>query len=344
LDIALTTYSKSSGCGCKLPKAALSEMLQGLAVSPETNTNLLVGNHTSDDAAVVRTHSGMCLISTVDFFTPMVDDASDYGIIASCNALSDVFAMGGKPFLALAVLGWPSGQIPSVIANKILGAASQLCKEAGVALAGGHTIESKELFFGLCVNGWVAEKKLKKNSTAQIGDKIYLSRALGSGLLSAAYKRGQIKSEWTEAWMQSMKHLNTEGSVLADSEEVHAMTDVTGFGLCGHLVEMMEGAGLTALVKKSAIPLLKGAEECVRSMIYPDITTNNLKAIQGHVIGLEGLDFLVYCDPQTNGPLLFTASSHAEKTIEEMMITNGYNAPVCIGEVVHKQAEQIIFN
>lgn len=319
-------------------------MLDGLSVSPETFANLLVGNHTADDAAVVRTDSGMCLISTVDFFTPMVDDASDYGIIASCNALSDVYAMGGKPFLALAVLGWPSGQIPSVIANQILGAASQLCKEAGVALAGGHTIESKELFFGLCVNGWVDEIKLKKNSTAQVGDKIFLSRALGSGLLSAAYKRGQIKAEWTDEWMRSMKHLNREGSVLADMEAVHAMTDVTGFGLCGHLLEMMEGAGLSAVLKKSNIPFLKGADECHKSMIYPDITTNNLKAIQGKVSGMEGLDFLLYCDPQTNGPLLFTASSDAEHAIGELMISHGYATPLCIGEVVPRIPEKIIFN
>jgi selenide,water dikinase len=343
MQYRLTAYSKSSGCGCKVTKSDLNEILSGTTTGPEHFPDLLVGNSYADDAAVLKTEGGDCLISTVDFFTPMVDDAEHFGAIAACNALSDVYAMGGTPTLALAIMGWPVSELPTSLAAKVLDAASKVCAAAGIPLAGGHTIETKEPVFGLSVCGKVKEQHLKKNHGAKSGDLICLTKPIGSGLLSAAEKRGIIKEEWRKEWMKQMLRLNSEGALLGEMQEVHAMTDITGFGLCGHISQMMDASSLTAKIKRDAIPLLPGAQECAAGFIYPDITTNNLKAFQAGIKGMENLDFLLYCDPQTNGPLIFTINPDSKESVFGRLKSQGYLTTYIIGEVVARNDALIEF-
>jgi selenide,water dikinase len=328
----LLDFSKGSGCGCKLPPAALQEVLK--TFRQETHKNLLTGNMHNEDAAVWQVSDEQVLISTLDFFTPVVNDAFAFGEIASANAISDVFAMGGKPAFALAIMGWPLSKIPLSEAQQVMQGASKVCAQAGIVLAGGHTIESEEPFFGLAVNGFCLKDHLKTNSGACAGDLIYLTKPLGTGILAAAYRRGLISGPEEQLMMETMTALNHAGAALGALKGVHALTDVTGFGLLGHLSEMAMGSRLTAVLHPDRVPILKGAREHALNFVYPNLTTSNFQSVQSICRGLDGMEFLWLCDPQTNGGLLAAVEPAAEADFLECMSRNGNgaSAPVCIGK------------
>ncbi len=311
MEIKLTQFSHGSGCGCKVAPAVLEEILKGSGAS-FFSPNLLVGNETKDDAAVYDMGNDTALISTADFFTPIVNNPFSYGKIAAANALSDVYAMGGRPFMAIAILGFPVEKLGAEVAQQIIAGAKEICALAGVSLAGGHTIDSPEPFFGLSVNGLVAIKNLKKNSTAQVGDVLYLTKPLGTGVLATALKRGLIGEDEIIPAVNYMSTLNTLGEALGFCEYVHALTDVTGFGLIGHLTEMCEGANVSAEINYSQVPLMDGVKELTAKFIYADNTMRNWKSYESKVQGITGESLLTLCDPQTSGGLLIALDAAHE--------------------------------
>jgi len=310
--IKLTSYTKGGGCGCKIPPAQLTELLTG--ITKESSGKLLVGNSSADDAAVYELDNDLCLISTTDFFTPIVDDPFDFGRIAAANAISDVYAMGGKPLLALSIIAWPS-QLPISIASKVISGANEICTQAGISIVGGHSIENPEPIFGLSVNGTVSKTKIKKNNTAHENDLIFMTKAIGTGILSAALKRNLLSPLDEKSMVESMCQLNKIGQELGEIDEVTAMTDITGFGLLGHLTEMTDKKRLSATIYNSKIPLLSGVKELAEQWIYPDNTMRNWKMYGEEVEGIEGISLLTLCDPQTNGGLLFSVHPSYRDTL-----------------------------
>ena len=321
-QIKLTQFSHGAGCGCKVPPSVLEEILKNTGAH-FTQDKLLVGNETKDDAAVFDMGNGTALISTVDFFTPIVNDPFNYGRIAAANALSDVYAMGGKPFLAIAILGFPVEKIPAVVAQQIIAGGKEVCAKAGVTIAGGHTIDSPEPFFGLSVNGIVDIKNLKKNSTAKKGDLLFLTKPLGTGILTTALKRELIGEEGVKQAVEQMATLNVFGEVLGRYEYVNALTDVTGFGLLGHLIEMCDGANLSAEIEYANVPLMVGVKELAAKFIYGDNTMRNWKSYQSKVQGINGESLLTLCDPQTSGGLLIAISKESENAFLQLAKENG---------------------
>ena len=313
-EIRLTRFSHGSGCGCKVAPAMLDEILKTDFPSAK-NPFLLVGNETKDDAAIYDMGNGTGLISTTDFFMPVVDDAYDYGRIAAANSLSDVYAMGGRPFLAVAILGWPVEKLPPSLAQKVIEGAKDVCAKAGVSLAGGHTIDSPEPFFGLAVNGTVPTANIKRNSTAREGDLLYLTKPLGTGVLTTALKRSLISEADMKACIHSMAALNSIGAELGALDTVHALTDVTGFGLLGHLIEMCEGSGLSAELTYQSIPLMDHVRDLTTKFIYADNTMRNWKSYEPKVEGILGESLLTLCDPQTSGGLLIAVSPEGEEEL-----------------------------
>lgn len=336
--IKLTEYTKGGGCGCKLPPAALSEILANQHSSDEFG--LIVGNSRGDDAAVWDMGSDHYLVSTTDFFTPIVDDAYDFGRIAAANSISDVYAMGGKPVMALSILGWPTEKLTYDIAAEVLRGARDVCACVGIAIGGGHSIENPEPIFGLSVNGIVDKKHLKKNHTAKEGDQLLLTKPLGSGILTSAMKRGLLSEELKMELTDKLVALNKIGEQLGKLEEVTAMTDVTGFGLIGHTLEMAEGSGLTVELNYSQIPLMNGVPEFAAQMIYPDNTMRNWKAFSEKVSGISGESLLTLCDPQTNGGLLISVSKNGLKKVIHLLKLEGqfYSH---IGQLVGKRDKAI---
>ena len=316
--IRLTQYSHGAGCGCKIAPKVLDEILQS-NISIPVNKNLLVGNSSKDDAAVYDLENGMALISTTDFFMPIVDDAFDFGRIAAANSISDVYAMGGKPLLAIAVLGWPVEKIPVDIARKVIDGGRTICNEAGIPLAGGHSIDSPEPIFGLAVTGIVNKENLKKNNTAEEGDLIFLTKPLGVGILSTAQKRGLLKEDHLQLMIKQMTTLNKIGEALGKIKGVTAMTDVTGFGLFGHLIEMAEGSGLSAEIYYDRIPVTDGVKEYISQRIFPDATTRNWSSYSDKIKFEKGVNvmeaFTLLPDPQTNGGLLFSVKENAKDEV-----------------------------
>jgi selenide,water dikinase len=325
--IRLTQYSRGAGCGCKIAPAVLEEILQSSSVQP-ADKNLLVGNSSNDDAAVYDIGNGQAIISTTDFFMPIVDDAFDFGRIAAANAISDVYAMGGKPLLAIAVLGWPIEKLPASLARQVLEGARSICAEAGISLAGGHSIDSTEPIFGLSVTGMVAIDSLKQNNTAKEGDFIFLTKPLGTGILSTAQKRGLIENAHAEGMVNQMTRLNKLGALLGESKAVHAMTDVTGFGLLGHLAEMAEGSSLSAEIYYNRIPVTDGVRQYLSQRIVPDATFRNWNSYQkktGFEKGVNVMEaFSLLPDPQTNGGLLFSVDEKGVDEIVQLLKDNGY--------------------
>lgn len=302
--IRLTQYSHGAGCGCKIAPAVLETILKSeLGTLPDPR--LLVGYGSKDDAAVYDLGNGRALISTTDFFSPIVDDAFDFGRIAANNALSDVYAMGGTPLLAIAILGWPVDKLPAELAARVIEGGRQACKDAGIALAGGHSIDSPEPFFGLAVSGEVPIANIKRNDTAQAGDLLLLTKPLGLGILSTAQKRGVLRPEHAGIARDIMLRSNRVGTALAELPGVHAMTDVTGFGLGGHLLEMLQGAGLSAALHWSDVPLIPEALQYLAEGCYPDGAFRNWKSYAQHFEGAEDMErMMLLSDPQTNGGLL----------------------------------------
>jgi selenide,water dikinase len=317
MNYPLTQFSKASGCGCKIAPAELSKILAHCGTS-QVDLNLLIGNGNNDDAAAYALNETEALLSTTDFFMPMVDDAYDFGCIAAANALSDIYAMGGKPIMALAILGWPLEKLPAEIAGEVMRGAKETCAKVGIQIAGGHSVESPEPFFGLSVNGIAPIKNLKQNNGGKVGDLIALTKPLGLGIASTAGKRGLLSEEEKAEFIQHMKHVNSIGTEIAKLEGVHAMTDITGFGLAGHLIELCEASDCSAVLNYSHIPLLDSAKRSAAQFIFPDITTKNFQNIQPKISPLNGEQLLVLCDPQTSGGLLVTFDEQSLEAMEKL--------------------------
>ena len=321
-DIKLTHYSHGAGCGCKIAPKVLDEILKSSFVLPDNN-KLLVGNHSKDDAAVYDLDNGMALISTTDFFMPIVDDAFDFGRIAAANSISDVYAMGGKPLMAIAILGWPVEKLPVELAQQVIEGGRSICAEAGIPLAGGHSIDSQEPIFGLAVTGIVPIENLKKNNTAEAGDVLFLTKPLGVGILSTAQKRGLLKEEHLPLMIAQMAALNKKGEELGKIKGVTAMTDVTGFGLLGHLIEMTEGSGLSAELYYDKLPVAEGVRDYIAQRIFPDATTRNWNGYSDKVKFEKGVNvmeaFTLLPDPQTNGGLLLSVKEEAVEEVKHIL-------------------------
>jgi len=342
---ALTQFAHGAGCGCKLAPQVLQEILKG-EVKQTEDKNLLVGNSSNDDAAVYDLGNGKALISTTDFFMPIVDDAFDFGRVAAANAISDVYAMGGKPTLALAILGWPINKLSTLLAKQVVDGARTICNEAGIPLAGGHSIDTLEPMFGLSVNGLIAIENLKKNNTAEEGDFIFLTKPIGTGILSTAQKRNVLKENDKEILLAQLTQLNSIGEKLGKIKGVIAMTDVTGFGLLGHLIEMAEGSGLTAVLNYSSVPKIRSLADYISQSIVPDATYRNWNAYQAKVVFGEGVNvaeaFSVLPDPQTNGGLMFTVNKKDLDEVSSLLVENGLqNHLQPIGQMIKKEEKVI---
>lgn len=324
-SVKLTQYSHGAGCGCKISPQVLEQILKSAQNSANTK-NLLVGNDTKDDAAVYDLGNGTAMISTTDFFMPIVDDAFDFGRIAAANSISDVYAMGGKPLMAIAVLGWPVEKLSPDLAQNMIEGGRSICEEAGIPLAGGHSIDSTEPIFGLAVTGIVNIANLKKNNTARDGDLIFLTKPLGTGILSTAQKRGVLNPEHLQPMIDQMCSLNKIGELLGGISKVNAMTDVTGFGLLGHLIEMAEGSGLSTELYYSKIGTMPGVKEYISQRISPDATFRNWNSYSNKVKFDKGVNvmeaFTLLPDPQTNGGLLIAVDPSGVKDVVELLIEN----------------------
>jgi selenide, water dikinase len=307
---SLTSFSKASGCGCKLPPALLAEILDGFTTGA-AYPQLLVGNDKADDASVFKLNDSLALLQTVDFFTPIVNDAFQFGRIGAANAISDIYAMGGKPVMANVVLGFPADGLTVAQIRAILDGAASVCKEAGIPMAGGHSINISELVFGLSVTGTAHPDQIKTNAGAQSGDVLLLTKPLGTGILGAAIKRGLAVADEETLLAAQCSKLNTVGEALGKISGVHAMTDVTGFGFYGHLLEMCKGAGLSAEVQFEALPLMEAARPFAAKFVLPDNTFRNSNAVKDFVKTTVKEAFAFLNDPQTNGGLLLSVDPEA---------------------------------
>ncbi|MBK4714218.1 MULTISPECIES: selenide, water dikinase SelD [Tenebrionibacter/Tenebrionicola group] len=334
--IRLTQYSHGAGCGCKISPKVLETILQS-AQAKFTDPQLLVGNETRDDAAVYDLGNGTSVISTTDFFMPIVDSPFDFGRIAATNAISDIYAMGGKPIMAIAILGWPLDKLAPEIAREVTEGGRHACRQAGIVLAGGHSIDAPEPIFGLAVTGIVPTERVKKNSTAQAGCKLYLTKPLGIGVLTTAEKKSLLKPEHRGLATEVMCRMNCAGAAFAGLDGVKAMTDVTGFGLLGHLGEMCEGAGVQAEIRYDSVPKLPGVEEYIALGCVPGGTGRNI-ASYGHFLGempQAWRDLL--CDPQTSGGLLLAVAPDAQAQTLALAQAQGLTL-AAIGELRQAQA------
>ena len=301
--IRLTQYSHGAGCGCKISPQILETILQS-ELTDFHDPQLLVGNETRDDAAVYDLGNGTAVISTTDFFMPIVDDPTDFGRIAATNAISDIYAMGGKPIMAIAILGWPLDKLTPDIAQQVIEGGRRVCHTAGIALAGGHSIDAPEPIFGLAVTGIVPTGRVKKNSMAEAGCALFLTKPLGIGVLTTAEKKSLLRPEHRGLARDVMCQLNSAGEHFAKLPGVTAMTDITGFGLLGHLSEICQGSGVRARIHFSAVPRLPGVDEYMAAGCVPGGTGRNF-ASYGHLIGaMNDAQRQLLCDPQTSGGLL----------------------------------------
>ena len=326
--VRLTSLAHGGGCGCKIAPGVLQQILAGAPASAPF-ASLMVGTETSDDAAVWRLNDEQALIATTDFFMPMVDDPRDFGRIAAANALSDVYAMGGRPILALAVVGMPINVLPVESIRGILAGGSEICAEAGIPIAGGHSIDSPEPIYGLVALGLVHPDRVMTNRAARAGDELILGKALGVGVLSAAFKQGRLDAEGYAALVGSATRLNTPGPDLAAMDGVHAMTDVTGFGLLGHGLEMARGAGLTLELDPLAPHLLPGAEALARDGVRTGASVRNWDSYGADVLGAETLEPWrrdLLSDPQTSGGLLVAVAPEAAGGVLSHLRSAGFDA------------------
>src|ERR687896_1175268 len=311
--IRLTEFSHGGGCGCKIAPAVLSEMLATMPLRGLPQ-DLLVGTETADDAAVYRLNDTQALVATTDFFSPVVDDPYDFGRIAATNAISDVYAMGARPIMALALVGMPLDKLPVSVIRKVLEGGESVCAQAGIPIAGGHSIDTLEPIYGLVALGLVHPNKVKRNSTARPGDVLVLGKPLGIGILSAALKKGKLSQAGYRAMLDWTTRLNTPGEALADLAGVHALTDVTGFGLAGHLLEILRGSNLAGAVRFDALPFISEALDWAKQGVATGASDRNWKGY-GHEVALpEGFSEWkrkLLCDPQTSGGLLVSCAPQA---------------------------------
>jgi selenide, water dikinase len=326
--IKLTQYSHGAGCGCKISPALLDKILHSPLLAPP-DPRLLVGNDKRDDAAVLDLGNGTALISTTDFFMPIVDDGYDFGRIASANAISDVYAMAGKPVLAIAILGWPIEKLPPEVAQRVLEGSRAICAAAGITLAGGHSIDCPEPVFGLAVNGIVSIPHLKQNSTATPGCRLYLTKALGVGILSTAQKKGVLLPGDATIALESMVALNWLGERFGKIADVRAMTDVTGFGLLGHLAEMCEGSGVRAEIAFDQVPVIPSLDRYLEQNCFPGGTQRNWNSYGHKVSSLTERQRYILADPQTSGGLLVAVEAAAAPAFEELLRAEGLPESLC---------------
>jgi selenide,water dikinase len=324
-EIKLTQYSHGAGCGCKISPKVLSTILKS-NIEPVIDHRLLVGNESLDDAAVYDLGNGTAIISTTDFFMPIVDDPFTFGRIAATNAISDIYAMGGKPLLAIAILGWPVNVLAPEIAQRVVDGGRQACKDAGILLAGGHSIDSPEPIFGLAVTGLVDIENLKRNDTATEGCRLYLTKPLGVGIFTTAQKQGKLKPEHAHIAIDSMTRLNIIGQEFAKIQGITAMTDVTGFGLLGHLTEMCQGSNLSAILDFNAIPRFGGVEEYIAQDCIPGGTHRNWESYKQHIYLKDENQKAILCDPQTSGGLLIAVEASATNEVEKLLMENNIEA------------------
>jgi selenide, water dikinase len=331
----LTSLSHGGGCGCKIAPGVLSEILRETARLP-VPPELLVGIETSDDAAVYRLNDEQALIATTDFFMPIVDDPYDFGRIAATNAISDVYAMGGRPIMALALVGMPVDVLSTATIARILAGGEAVCRDAGIPIAGGHTIDSVEPIYGLVAMGLVHPARVKRNADARGGDALILGKALGVGVLSAALKKGALDAAGYARMIATTTQLNTPGPELAALPEVHALTDVTGFGLAGHALELARGSGLRVRIDWSRVPLLPQVRELAGRGMVTGASGRNW-AGYGHEVelapGLAPLDQALLSDPQTSGGLLVSCAPKAVDKVLAVFHAHGFAAAAVIGEV-----------
>lgn len=321
--IKLTQYSHGAGCGCKIPPSVLDKIIHS-DLQKIHFPSLLVGNESKDDAAVYDIGDGTCIVSTTDFFMPIVDDPYTFGSIASVNAISDVYAMGGVPFMAIAILGWPINKIPAEIAKAVLEGSRKVCLEAGIPLAGGHSIDCPEPVFGLAVTGKLKRENLKRNDTANVGSMLYLTKPLGIGIITTAQKKGIVKVEHLQKAVDAMLTLNSLGSELGKLPYVNAMTDVTGFGLLGHLCEVCEGSGLSAEIELSKIPIFDFLDQYIQQKSMPGGTLRNWDSYGSKVSAITENQKAVLADPQTSGGLLVSVDEPHAILFEEFAKSKGY--------------------
>ncbi|HTQ75337.1 MAG TPA: selenide, water dikinase SelD [Burkholderiales bacterium] len=324
--IRLTQFSHGGGCGCKIAPAVLSEILAKTPVRGLPR-ELLVGIESSDDAAVYRLNDDQAIVATTDFFTPIVDDPTDFGRISATNALSDVYAMGGKPIFALAIVGMPLEKIPVEVIRRIVAGGESVCALAGIPIAGGHSIDTLEPIYGLAALGLVHPDKVKRNDRAKDGDVLILGKPLGVGILSAALRKSRLSAEGYRRMVEVTTQLNTPGTALAEMEEVHALTDVTGFGLAGHLLEICRGSKLGAEVRLDDLPVIPEALEHVKEGIATGASDRNWKGYGREVrvpSGAPEWQRKLVCDPQTSGGLLVTCASSAEARVLEVFRSQGF--------------------
>ncbi len=336
IPVRLTQFSHGGGCGCKIAPGVLERILAKTSASfvpPE----LLVGIETADDAAVYKINDTQAIIATTDFFMPIVDDPFDFGAIAASNAISDVYAMGGRPLFALALVGMPVSQIPVEVIRRILEGGESVCARAGIPIAGGHTIDSVEPIYGLVAIGLVDPRQLKRNVGAKAGDRLVLGKPLGVGIYSAALKQDKLPTDGYRRMIESTTRLNTPGEKLAALDAVHALTDVTGFGFAGHLLEICKGSGVAARVDWRALPLLPGLAELVAQGLFTGASGRNWSGYGQRVVLDEKLPQVaraVVTDPQTSGGLLVVCAPEATDAVLTTFRSQGFDDAAIVGEIV----------
>ena len=331
--IRLTQFSHGGGCGCKIAPAVLTQIL-GSTPLRATHKDLLVGIESSDDAAVYRLNGEQAIIATTDFFTPIVDDPFDFGCIAASNAISDVYAMGGRPIMALALVGMPLDRLPVEAIQSIIEGGESVCAAVGIPVAGGHSIDTLEPIYGLVVLGIVHPDKVKRNDRARAGDVLILGKPLGVGILSAVLKKGDLSAHGYQQMMKTATRLNTPGTRLAELDGVHAMTDVTGFGLAGHLLEICRGSRLAATLRFDAIPILSEARSWAERGTSTGASGRNWSGYSGDVrlpAGAPEWKRNILTDPQTSGGLLVACAPDAAAQVLDMFHREGFNDARSIG-------------
>ena len=341
-EIRLTQFSHGGGCGCKIAPGVLEQILGKSSLRAMLPKELMVGIETSDDAAVYRINDTQAIVATTDFFMPIVDDPFDFGAIAATNAISDVYAMGGQPLFALALVGMPVNQIPLEVIRRILEGGESVCARAGIPIAGGHTIDSVEPIYGLVAIGLVDPRNLKRNAGALAGDRLVLGKPIGVGILSAALKKGRLSPEGYRAMIDATTKLNTPGQRLGEVADVHALTDVTGFGLLGHLLEIAKGSHVSARIQWDQVPRLPGALDFAREGIVTGASGRNWTGYGSRVKlapALGEAERAMLTDPQTSGGLLVACAPGAVEEVLAIFRADGFDDAKVIGDVVEGAGE-----
>jgi selenide,water dikinase len=343
LPLRLTQFSHGGGCGCKIAPAVLQQIIAKSApgILPK---ELMVGIETSDDAAVYRINDHQAIVATTDFFMPIVDDPHDFGAIAATNAISDVYAMGGTPLFALALVGMPVNQLPLETIRRILEGGEAVCARAGIPIAGGHTIDSVEPIYGLVVIGLVDPRNVKRNAGAQVGDALVLGKPLGVGIYSAALKKGRLASDGYRAMIESTTQLNTPGMALALREGVHALTDVTGFGLLGHLLELCNGSHVGAALDFARIPMHPGVLDLARAGLVTGASARNWSGYGTQVDrgSLTDAELALLTDPQTSGGLLAAVAPQDVDAVLRIFQEQGFGRAAVVGSITQAAPSRVV--